>query len=1244
MSGVEDVEARRKDYRRPHNAHNPIPTVQKYREEKQRRQDEYGHPDGSNEPSTRDRLGDAVNVFRHGRDVELDNDGNGPYPNRNKNIEQDEPIADDHAGKNTPEQKDQNLAKDQGDEDGLEDTTEDGLTSSDPKQARKDMKKFKADGADREVTDPITHLPIKIHDYTDRELKSTAKNPSAAGSDPRTMTGKDAINKSDEHLENEGQESQDAHTGMQVLFPPPSFDRTRGEITTVYMQAVTVGVGAAAVSLMLVNTLFWPTRHATGWERQAWKAAELSVMALVSTAIILFMRQWSENKIKNVWDVEVWQAERQKGQRLAKTQTAESTQWLNSLMASIWPLINPDLFTSISDTLEDVMQASLPSMVRMVAVEDLGQGSEALRILGVRWLPTGGAARSVGSDGNLKSPDEEKGDRTVETSDDDGDGQNDDPQQDDMEAEDGDFVNVELAFAYRPSTGKGIKSRAKHAHILLAFYMPGNFKIPVWVDLAGIVGVMRFRLQLCPDPPFFSICTMSFMGQPKVTLSCVPLIKKGPNLMDVPLISSFVQSSMDAALAEYVAPKSLTLDLKDMMMGDDFKKDTLAQGVIMVRIKYAFDFKHGDTKIGPFGGSADPYVSVGWAKFGKPLWSTRVLQDNMNPHWDEHCFVCVTFDQLNVDEKLRLQLWDSDRSTADDDLGRIEVDLKELMKSDETNGKMHDREDGFRALKRGDEMPGKLSWSLGYFSKTRITDDQLAMQDEDPDVKNIDQLKKKMYKEAENKLREASEDHRDEVEQQKSEEFKARQDQLIIASPPSEDYPSGILSIQIHQITGLELETLNKQKDSANAEATDEEEEGDGLPSSYCTIILNHKKIFKTRTKPKNSKPFFNAGCERFIRDVRNTEVHVAVRDARVHEDDALLGIVYLPLERVFQKRSQINHMFPLAGGVGYGRVRISMVFRSVQVELPRSMLGWDYGTVDINPRIKAIDVPEHLQPLRLKVRTPLERAKLHSRGRNGKVHSEDGSTIWTTTKDKCIRLPVRARYCAPLVFEFRQDATFRDHTPGFGILWLKDVPDNEEQTVRIPIWSGDLKRAENNVLETYGEKVGEIEVTLTFWSGLSGYHEKLAKGDKHISNVMEVLEVTNDHEWTDWDDSEGSDKPGINDNKETDNDSSSSDSSDSEDDGDDPEKKKFVPDFLQDGGKRIDSKLSTDGTSGPISKMKDYRESAHALHRKHRGMMQWKGPRTLAWMKHVGDRGKKKVGHMFHHHERDGAGVETEA
>lgn len=243
--------------------------------------------------------------------------------------------------------------------------------------------------------------------------------------------------------------------------------------------------------------------------------------------------------------------------------------------------------------------------------------------------------------------------------------------------------------------------------------------------------------------------------------------------MDLPLISNFVQSAVDAAMAEYVAPKSLTLDLKDMLVGDDFKKDTLARGVLVVRIKRAFDFKEGDAGIGPLkNGSADPYVSVGWAKFGKPVWSTRVIYSEMEPWWEETAFVPVTPQELNVEERLRVQLWDSDRTTADDDLGRIEVDLKELMKSKQSSGKMWDRVDGFRALKAGEEMPGKLEWSVGYYSKTRISDEQMEKQTEDTDIKTVDQLKEKVYQESERKLREAKKDESREIEQQKAQDFK----------------------------------------------------------------------------------------------------------------------------------------------------------------------------------------------------------------------------------------------------------------------------------------------------------------------------------------------------------------------------------------------------------------------------------------------------------------------------------------
>jgi hypothetical protein len=886
------------------------------------------------------------------------------------------------------------------------------------------------------------------------------------------------------------------------------------------------------------------------------------------------------------------------------------------------------------------MQASLPKMVRMVSVDDIGQGSEALRLLGVRWLPTGAAARSVSEDGKLKQRDEQKNDRSVsgegEVDDstkqkDDEDGENDQQDAQDneniaqgLEAEEGDFVNMEIAFAYRPSTGrKRMRERAKNAHLYLAFYLPANVKLPVWVELQGIVGVMRLRLQLTPDPPFFSLCTMTFLGQPKVNLSCVPLLKQMPNLMDLPLISRFVQSSVDAAMAEYVAPKSLTLDLKDMLMGDDFKKDTNARGVLVVNIKRAFDFKEGDAGIGPLKGSADPYVTVGWAKFGKPMWSTRVLQNNMEPVWDETCYLLVTPEELNVDEKLRVQLWDSDRTTADDDLGRIELDLKGIMKARDTNGKMTDREDGFKALKAGEGMPGKLKWSVGYYSKTRITDDQLAAQDEDPDVKSIDQLKEKVSREAENKLREASKDESEEIEQQKAQDFKARQDQLIIASPPSQQYPSGILSIQIHQITGLELETVNKNKAAKNEGASDEEEEGDDLPSAYCTIILNHQKVFKTRTKPKNSKPFFNAGCERFIRDFRNSEVHISVRDARVHEDDALLGIIYLPLEKIFKKRSQIDGSFPLSGGVGYGRARVSMVFRSVQLQAPENLLGWDYGTLDINPVVKAIDVPKDIQNMRMKIRSNLARAKLHSGSEDGDMNQHDGHVIWKAKKG-ALRLPVRKRYASPLVVEFRKDSAMRDRTPAFCVFWLKDIPDNEEKSLRLPVWKGDLERATNNTLTECGEKLGEIEITMTFWSGLSGYHAPAAKKDPHVGDVMEVLDTCHDNDDMDWDD--GSDG----------NASDTSSSSDSDSDI------SILPSFLKKGVKS-DSSLGEDGKRGTVDQIKEYKQHSKQLHRKNRGMMQWKGPRTLAWMKHTAEKAENKVEGLFKHGDRDGQGIETE-
>lgn len=67
-----------------------------------------------------------------------------------------------------------------------------------------------------------------------------------------------------------------------------------------------------------------------------------------------------------------------------------------------------------------------------------------------------------------------------------------------------------------------------------------------------------------------------------------------PNVMNLPFISGFVSDAINTAVAEYVAPKSLTLDLQRLISGDDIKKDTEAIGVLVVHIHRAIGVKSMD--------------------------------------------------------------------------------------------------------------------------------------------------------------------------------------------------------------------------------------------------------------------------------------------------------------------------------------------------------------------------------------------------------------------------------------------------------------------------------------------------------------------------------------------------------------------------------------------------------------------------------------------------------------------------
>lgn len=517
-----DENASKRTFTAPYTGRHPVPTIQGYQARKEERQadseatapepvkQEAANSEQSKAQSTLDSAKSFLHIGSSSQDPTVNEQE--PYNSVNRNV--DHPDAQDGETRNdrqeepkAKENKGQNASDQSKGDSALKDTSEAVDSTLDPRQKRKNMKHMKRDNATREVTDPVTHLPVVVHDSTHKELKTVPENEPPAGSDLRSSTSWSAKSKNPTQIEKDTQEEQADHRGMEKLFPPPNFDVAREEIASIYTLAFSIGLGSVLTIslLLLVGSHLFSGKNDTA---RSWPHLLISSSILVTVGFVLgggmiwALQGWLRKRIHGIWDDELWDAARNQEQETANSPIPESTQWLNSLLSSVWSLINPDLFTSLADTLEDVMQASLPKLVRMISVEDLGQGSEAIRILGIRWLPTGAAAQNVSTDGKIKSDKGQESDRKVsgegEVDDDTnadaskGDsGKDDESSQGDekketgddeniaegMEAEEGDFVNMEVAFSYRASSsGKGLEVKSKNAHLFLAFYLPGGIR------------------------------------------------------------------------------------------------------------------------------------------------------------------------------------------------------------------------------------------------------------------------------------------------------------------------------------------------------------------------------------------------------------------------------------------------------------------------------------------------------------------------------------------------------------------------------------------------------------------------------------------------------------------------------------------------------------------------------------------------------------------------------------------------
>ncbi|KAF2114656.1 hypothetical protein BDV96DRAFT_577172 [Lophiotrema nucula] len=727
---------------------------------------------------------------------------------------------------------------------------------------------------------------------------------------------------------------------------------------------------------------------------------------------------WMKEVVRSGREVE-WDSEQTRGQVATANLLPESVEWMNTLLGIVWGLINPDMFQGVADTLEDVMQASVPGVIENVRVAEINQGSNPLRILSLRALP----------DTHMKEMKQAIHEENKKTK---------DPQEAAADEEGGDYYNLEVSFAYHAApSGKRASERARNMHMQLVFYLGIKgligVPLPIFVELQGLVGTVRLRMAMTPEPPFLKTLTFTLMGAPQVTAGCIPMVEKGVNLLNLPLISNFVNYAVKAAASMYVAPKSMSIDMRAILQGDSIQKEVEALGVMWIRIHRAVGLSKQDRRGSAHGGS-DPYITLAFSKYGKPMYCTRVITDDLNPIWEETAALLVTPELIKADENLSVELWDSDRHSADDIVGKVELSMQKMIQHP---GKMYPQVSKLSGMDAGSEMPGELHWEVGYFSKPQFRPELRT------DGKNRalpDELKD------------------DPALQDDKGVTNSETDDAVMHTPPDPLWPSGVCSVIVHQIVNLELENVKgsngnrkgREYEPAKPYGEATEETGGNLPTSYCTILYNDTLVYKTRSKAVSSQPIFNAGTERFVRDWRSAIVTVTVRDSRNREHDPVLGVVPLKLSDILDTSSQVTRWYPLDGGIGFGRVRISLLFRSIETRLPPNVIGWDVGTFEFrSERVLAVG---YNHSAKIKLRTGGSTGKI-SRTDAKKLDEGDGY-YWDLTEKNGknnVRLPVKYRYRSPIVFEFHLPN--KRKADAYATIWLQHFVDNEDQDINIPIW-----------------------------------------------------------------------------------------------------------------------------------------------------------------------------------------------
>lgn len=211
----------------------------------------------------------------------------------------------------------------------------------------------------REVQDPVTRRLVRQRDVTDEEFRKGMEEAKSYQSGLRAFQSGNGRSGD----EKDGKDGKVLHTAGGIR--PPQYDtttplRTQGDNALLYP------LPPAPEDTYALKTLVPSLRRRAHWALLCWSVCALAVLPSATTVLFLLFTNAAvviglhvaQRRLEDGLQRERLAREEARGEEVEKAAMPEGAEWLNGVLRGLWPLVNPDLFESVADTLEDVLQVS----------------------------------------------------------------------------------------------------------------------------------------------------------------------------------------------------------------------------------------------------------------------------------------------------------------------------------------------------------------------------------------------------------------------------------------------------------------------------------------------------------------------------------------------------------------------------------------------------------------------------------------------------------------------------------------------------------------------------------------------------------------------------------------------------------------------------------------------------------------------------------------------------------------------